>query len=197
MLVPDTGASLKHLLLSLLIIFAASAHVDAQTPQDETAIRSVIDGWYTEQRAGEDGHPWRYLAPGGIDNSPGYHHVDTGAARLGPRAYTSLAATSLQFNHEITGLAADARFAKVNVWERGYFYAWAAQTTYEQAGSALFVLEKQADGRWLVLAHQTNTVGIPPTLKTDPMPDLRALFYSTLGKDRDPDVDAAEAKKGW
>jgi hypothetical protein len=29
------------------------------------------------------------------------------------------------------------------------------------------------------------------------MPDLRDLFYSTQGKDRDPDADAAKAKQGW
>jgi hypothetical protein len=81
------------------------------------------------------------------------------------------------------------------VWERGYFYAWAAQRTYERAGSAIFVLEKQDDGRWLVLAHRTNTVGIPPNMKTDPMPDLRDLYYSTHGKGRDPAADARDAKK--
>lgn len=71
-----------------------------------------------------------------------------------------------------------------------------AQTTYERAGSALFVLEKQDSGRWLVLAHSTSTVGIPPNLKTDPMPDLRDLFYSTEGKDRDPQADAEKARQG-
>jgi len=187
---------MKRLLLSFLLIILAVTPAHAQAPGDEAAIRELIDKWYAEHRAADEGHPWAFLAPGGIDNSPGYRHIDTGAAVLGPRVYTSLAAISLQFSHEITRLTADARFAKVNVWERGYFYAWAAQRTYERAGSALFVLEKQDDGRWLVLAHNTNTVGIPPTLKTDPMPDLRDLFYSTEGKDRDPDADAAKARLG-
>ena len=84
----------------------------------------------------------------------------------------------------------DPHFARVQVWERGYFYAWAAQQTYERAGSATFVLEKQEDGRWLVLAHETNTVGIPANRKTEPMPDLRARFYATEGKGRDPVADA-------
>ena len=30
-------------------------------------------------------------------------------------------------------------------------------------------------------------------MRTDPMPDLRDLYYSTVGKDRDPEADAAAA----
>jgi hypothetical protein len=190
------GASMKRLLLSFLLIILAVAPANAQAPADEAAIRELIDKWYVEHRAADEGHPWAFLAPGGIDRSPGYRHVDTGAAVLGPPVYTSLAATSLQFSHEITRLIVDTRFAKVNVRERGYFYAWAAQRTYERLGSALFVLEKQDSGRWLVLAHSTSTVGIPPNLKTDPMPDLRDLFYSTEGKGRDPQADAEKARQG-
>lgn len=190
------GASMKRLLLSFLLIILSGAPARAQAPADEVAIRELIDVWYAEHRAAEEGHPWALLAPGGIDESPGYTHVDTGAASLGPRLYTSLAATSLQFSHEITRLIADARLARVNVRERGYFYAWAAQRTYERLGSALFVLEKQDDGLWRVLAHRSSTMGIPPNLKTEPMPDLRDLFYSTEGKDRDPQADAEKARQG-
>jgi len=62
-------------------------------------------------------------------------------------------------------------------------------------GSAVFVLEKQEDGRWLVLAHETHTTGFPPSLATDPMPDLRELFYSTVGADGDADADARNAER--
>ena len=77
----------------------------------------------------------------------------------------------------------------------GYFYAWAAQKTYERAASALFIFEKQEDGRWLILAHQANSQGIPPNKITDPMPDLRGLFYETEGKGRDPEADARNQDK--
>src|SRR5690606_1240521 len=107
------------------------------------------------------------------------------SAAAGRPIYTSLAYRALKFSHEITRLVIDTRFARAQVWERGYFYAWAAQRTYESASSATFVLEKQDGGRWLVLAHRSDSVGIPPNLKTSPMPDLRDAFYATQGKDRD------------
>lgn len=179
-------------LLLTALFWVAPAY--AAAPEDETAIRALIEEWYAQKRAA-DGHPWNLLTPGAIDASPGYYHVNTGARSAGPRVYNSLAAPALQFNHEITRLVLDPRFARVQVWERGYFYAWAAQKTNERAGSATFVLEKQDDGRWLVLAHQTHTVGIPPNMKTDPMPDLRELYYATTGKDRDPEADARDARK--
>ncbi len=182
----------------LFAIFVCTAHAHAGAPDtaaDEAAIRALIDKWYAEHRAGPKGRPDTLRAPGAIEASPGYRYLDTGQRSAPPRVYNSLAHIALEFNHEITRLVIDPRFARVHVWERGYFYAAAAQKTYERAGSATFVLEKQEDGRWLVLAHQTYTVGIPPTMKTDPMPDLRALYYSTEGKDRDPAEDARNAGK--
>ena len=101
---------------------------------------------------------------------------------------------SLQDSYDVDVLKVDARLAKAMVWERGYFYAYAAQQTYENAASAMFVLEKQADGHWLILAHQANSIGIPPNKITSPMPDLHDLFYATAGKGRDPVADAKTAK---
>lgn len=77
------------------------------------------------------------------------------------------------------------------MWERGYFYAWAVQKTYERPAATTFILERrEEDGRWLILAHQSGSYGIPPNKITDPMPDLRGLFYATEGKHRDPAADA-------
>ena len=45
-----------------------------------------------------------------------------------------------------------------------------------------------------MLAHQTYTVGIPPNMKTDPLPDLRELYYKTEGAGRDPEQDARDAR---
>lgn|GEM_PF-826916 len=186
----------NHRLLSLLLLFllAWASFVPATSsetpPDDEAAIRDLIARWYDQHRAAADGRPYLLLAPGAIDASPGYRYIDTGSAAFAPRHYHSLAATALKFDHEIIRLRLNGSLARVDVWERGYFYAWAAQTTYERAGDATFVVERQDDGRWLVLAHETNTVGIPPNRKTDPMPDLRELYYATEGKDRDPEADA-------
>jgi hypothetical protein len=187
---------LMRLLSSLIMtILAVTALVGPATAQiggvaDEVAIRALIGEWYVEHRNGGDGRPHRLLAPGAIDASPGYTYVNTGARALGPRVYHSLAATALEFRLEITRLVIDPRFARVHVRERGYYYAAAVHQTYERMGSALFVLEKQEDGRWLVLAHTSDPVGFPPSLATIPMPDLRALYYATEGQRRDAESDA-------
>jgi hypothetical protein len=186
----------RHVLVLAFSILAVNSiiTVRAQTPDDETAIRALIDEWYAEHRKGPEGHPHQLRAPAAIDASPGFTYSHSNSAALGEPIYDSLAHRALKFNFEITALKIDPRFAQALVWERGYFYAWAAQQTYENAGSAVFVLEKQDDGLWLVLAHQTNTIGIPPNMKTDPMPDLRDYFYTTRGMDRDPEQDARDAK---
>lgn len=178
-------------LIGLLAMLAA---LPATARTDEAPIRATIAGWYAELAKRDEGRPYLLTAPGFIDASPYYEHQDNGSAALGPRYYTSLAARALQFRYDVESIEADARFAKVRVWERGYFYAYAAQQTYENAAATLFVLEKQKDGRWLILAHQSNSIGIPPTKITNPMPDLRGLFYSTEGKGRDPAKDAEAAK---
>lgn len=64
----------------------------------------------------EKRNAYRLTAPGYIDASPHYEYVDTGSAALGPRVFTSLAATALQFEHEITSIRLDPNFAKVRVW---------------------------------------------------------------------------------
>jgi hypothetical protein len=176
-------------LLAMLMVAPATARTD------EAPIRATVDGWYAELVKREAGRPERYTAPGFIDASPYYAYRNTGSAAAGPSIYTSLAARALRFRYDIETVEADRRFAKVRVWERGYFYAWAAQKTYESAAATLFVLEKQKDGRWLILAHQSSSIGIPPNKITNPMPDLRGLFYATEGKDRDPAKDAEEARR--
>jgi hypothetical protein len=194
------GSRMRRLifLMALLATPALAGPIQAQAPGDEAAVRALIGEWYDAHRAGTEGAPWRLHAPGAIDASPSYRHVDTGAAVLGPRVYSSLAATSLLFEYEITRLVLDPRFARVDVRERGYSYAWAVQRTYERMGSAVFVLERQEDGRWLVLAHETNTIGFPPSLATNPMPDLRDLYYATEGHERDSEADARNAEnRSW
>lgn len=186
------------LLLAGLVVPAgpAAAQDTSGNADDEIAIRAVIARWYEELAKKEAGNARAVTAPGFIDATPYYKYLDTGRASLGPRVYVSLAARALTFAHDIERVRIDPNFAKVDVWERGYFYASAAGKTYESAASTLFVLERQPeDGGWLILAHQSGSYGIPPNKITTPMPDLRALYHATQENTRDPAADGANAER--
>ena len=175
-----------------LLAFTISHTAFAQPA--EPAIREVIANWYAELAKKNEARISGLTTPHFIEATPHYRYIDTGSAALGPRVSTSLAATALEFRYEIEAMRADASFARVMVWERGYFYAAAAQKTYERAMSTTFILERgEVDGRWRILAHESGSYGIPPNKITNPMPDLRALYYATEGKDRNPEEDAAKA----
>jgi hypothetical protein len=184
-------------IISLAAALILSSHAPAaalpSAGSAETAIAATIGRWYAELRKKEEGRIRTVVAPGYIEASRPYYYPPSKSRAATPRVYNSLAATALKFAWEIDSIRRDSTFAKVQVWERAYFFAWAAQKTYERAASTTFVLERQdEDGRWLILAHQSSTQGIPPNKVTHPIPDLRALFYSTEGKHRDPAKDAAE-----
>lgn len=182
----------------LLVMLPALGGASAQVPSpagDEAAIREVIARWYRELQPGGARTRWQLFAPGAIDGGPAETELFPERRSRSPTVSNELAAKALKFAYEIDVLTVDPRFAKAVVWERGYFYAWAAQKTYENAASAVFVLEKQADGGWLILAHEATPVGIPPNKVTEPMPDLRDLFYATQGKERDAAADARNAGK--
>jgi hypothetical protein len=162
--------------LLLVLSFAAPAAAFTPAPSDEEKIRSTIARWYEELAKRDEGRTWDIVAPGYIDASPHYRHLDTGSRALGPRLYTSLAATARKFAWEVDSIRADSSFAKVRVWERGYFYAHAARSTYELGAATTFILERrESDGRWLILAHESSSQGIPPNKITRPMPNLRPI----------------------
>jgi hypothetical protein len=181
-------------LMALLLLAPLAAHAQAS---EEDKVRAVIADWYERVSKTPADRPWAILAPGGIDGGPGYSvpaDLNSGAAAIrGPWLNNELAARALQFRYDIDQLVVDAHLAKARVWERGYFYAWAAQKTYETAASALFILERQTDGAWKILAHEAGSQGIPPNRITDPMPDLRALHYERCGPACDPEADAKKA----
>jgi hypothetical protein len=192
---------MRFVLLILAILAAAlpsSAPAFAQENGDEAKVTAVIADWYRRVGQRKADSPWALMAPGSIDGGPGYSEpvdIDSGSAVIrGPWVNNELAARALKFSYDIDALVVDQHLAKVRVWERGYFFAWAAQTTYENAASTLFVLEKQADGEWKILAHEANSIGIPPNKITNPMPDLRDMYYAGPGKSRDPAKDAEAAK---
>jgi hypothetical protein len=185
-------------LLAFLLVLLPAAPAAAQPPSAEEGIRATLSRWYEELEKREKGRLWGLEAPGFIDASPPVYHARTKSRAAGPRVYGSLAAQALKFRWEVDSVRRDSSFAKVRVWERGYFYAAAVQKTYERAAATIFVLERsEKDGRWLILAHQSSGQGIPPNKITDPMPDLRDLYYSTQGKDRDPAADARAAARDF
>lgn len=178
--------------LALLLVLAPTAQAQGSR---EDQIRATIAAYYGELAKKDEGRINGLVAPGFIDASPHYFHSDNGSAALGPRIYNSLAAQALRFRYDVEAIRSDTSFARVHVWERGYFYAAAAQETYERAVQTTFLLERQEkDGRWLIIAHQSGSYGIPPNKVTDPMPDLRDQYYATEGKTRDPARDAQAAK---
>ncbi len=183
------------ILLAAALILSGPSPAAARAPAEsaEAPIRAAVGRWYEELRKKDEARIWTVVAPGYIEASRPYRYPPSRSRAAGRPVYDSLAATALRFAWEIDVIRRDSTFARVEVWERAYFYAWAAQKTYERAASTTFVLERQEkDGRWLILAHQSSTQGIPSNKLTDPMPDLRALFYSTEGKGRDPARDAAQ-----
>ncbi|HEU0135134.1 MAG TPA: hypothetical protein VFR28_09945 [Allosphingosinicella sp.] len=184
------------------ILLAAAAGLSSHSPaagqaparSAEASIEASVRRWYDELLKKDEARIWTVVAPGYIEASPPYRYPASKSRAATRPVYDSLAATALKFDWEIISVRRDSTFAKVKVWERAYYYAAAAQKTYELAASTTFVLERQEkDGRWMILAHESSTQGIPPNRVTDPMPDLRSLYYSTEGKHRDPAKDAAEA----
>lgn len=182
--------------LIALAVLGAAAPALAQTA-DESRVRAVIADWYKRIGTPKADAPWIIFAPGGVDNGPGYSvpaNLHSGSAAIrGPFLNHEMASRAMQFAWEIDVLKVDPNFAKVIVWERGYYFASAAQKTYELGASTLFLLEKQADGAWKILLHDTSGQGIPPNKITDPMPDLRALYYERCGAGCDPVADARKA----
>lgn len=192
---------MRLILIAAALLFAALPAA-AQPSEDETKVRAVIAEWYERVSKQPADTPWTLMAPGSIDGGPGYSEIPyqppeyrSAAAYSGPRLNNELAAKALKFSYDIDVMKVDPRLAKVYVWERGYFYAWAAQQTYENAASALFVLEKQDNGEWKILAHDARSTGIPPNKITSPMPNLRDLYYSRCGSACDPVADAKKAKE--
>ena len=185
-----SGIALRAAGVAMLLVLAAPAA--AQSPESE--IRGAIGRWYGELAKRDEGRLYDLVTPGFIEASPTTTYAKTRSRKLGPRIYGSLAARALKFSWEIDSIRRDSSFAKVQVWERGYFYASAAQQTYENAAATTFILERGVkDGRWRIAAHQSSGHGIPPNKITRPMPDLRPLHYATQGKDRDPAADARAA----
>jgi hypothetical protein len=185
-----------------VLAIAAALPASAQTPDEEAKVRAVIADWYERVADPEARPPYTLMAPSGVDAGPGYAEIPyqspehrSAAAYSGPTINNELVARAMRFAYEIDRIVLNPDLAKVEVWERGYFFASAAQVTYELAADAVFVLEKRPDGAWKILLHQATSQGIPPNKITRPMPDLREEYYAKCGAACDPDADARKAKE--
>ena len=191
---------IHRLILSLAALLSAGPAL-AEDAEDAAAVRAVIADWYARVREPNPNAPWSLMAPAVVNAGPGYSvpaDLHSGSAAIrGPYLNHELSARAMQFSYEIDLLKLDPRFARAMVWERGYFSASAAQKTYENAASTLFVLEKPDNGSWKILLHDANAIGIPLHKITDPTPDLRDLCYSRCGPACDPVVDAKKASQWW
>jgi len=154
----------------------------------EEEIKTLIARWYEETRKHEDGR--RYLLVGNraiVDRCPPVRQcgVEQPAVLtdLFQNQRRELAWSALQFSYEISGLRFDRYFARVDVRERGWYYASTAETTYENAAVTLFLLERDDAGAWNVMAHQTDRTAVRPDHRDEPMPDLREMYYDLLGQE--------------
>ena len=182
--------------LCLMLVLSAPTLAQAPALSDEDDIRTVIGQWYAELAKANKGRTNSIVAPGFIDSTPHYRYINNGSRALGPRVYTHMSLDALKFTYIIDAMRIDPNFARVRVSERGYFYAAAAQVTYERLMDTTFVLERhEKNGQWMILAHQSGSYGISPDQATNLMPDLREFYYATKGKDRNPDASARNTKK--
>lgn len=170
--------------VAVLILLLPVAALAGEREEDaEAEIRSAIARWYEELALKEDGRVDLVVGRPFFEASQYYYHVNNGSAALGPRVYSSLAATALKFEYDVEFLRIDPNFARAAVWERAYFYAPAFDRTTERHADSDFILERrESDGQWRIVAYRTGFYGIPPGKKTDPMPDLRDLYYRTTGE---------------
>jgi hypothetical protein len=172
--------------LSTLIAFALAAisltdATDMPAHADETgAVKQLVGRWYTELRKGRLGErrdAWTLLAPGGmIEPSHRCYDPDIPQPRVlkmrGPAYSHLLAVRSQKFTHEIEKLQVERTLARIDVWERGWIYAGATKSTYENAAGATFILEKKDGQDWKILLYASRSSAVRPQDRDDPMPDL-------------------------
>ncbi len=163
---------LRLALIGLVVFFA----VGAEARGDQDAVEQLIANWYAELRKREDPRLYSMLAPAGMI-LPQHCPDRCGPQprmliiKKGERFSHFLAVRAEKFSYEIERSQVDASLARIDVWERGWTYAWAAKQTYQSAASAMFILEKRAEG-WKVLVYKSEARAIHPKHKDDPMPDL-------------------------
>lgn len=164
---------MKRLLLALFALLSCPLCAAAT----EAEIRAAIDAWYAELRSGPAGRAWRLLSPNAVVQprlcpdrcapQPRVLKYDPG----GPYRHF-LAVRAQLFRPEVEKVTVESSLAKAEVWERGFTYAWATGTTYENAATATFVFERRQGEPWKILLYDTRSIAVRPDHRGQPMPDL-------------------------
>ena len=142
----------------------------------EDQVRGLVADWYAEIARGREGRHWRLFAPVAIVEDCRPQENDDEQL---PRVITDLgfrrelAANALRFEYDITGMLVEPNLARVDVWERGWFYARATESTYENAARTTFILQRDNAGAWKIAAYGSRSSAVHPDHVDDPMPDLR------------------------
>ena len=165
------------LLRLLLLLVATLCPRPTLAQSSEEAVRAVIDAWYSELRKGRSGRYDNFLAPGGIV-IPTHPCVDRDKPQ--PRGLTGreplfphlLVRRAQRFAHTVERANIEPSLARVDVWERGWIYAWAAKQTYENAAAATFVLERREGAGWKIVLYASHSQAVRPQHRGEPMPDL-------------------------
>jgi hypothetical protein len=174
-------STLRALIACVLMAISLTISTTMPVRADEAdAVKELIGRWYTELRKGRVGEKsavWTLLAPGGmIEPSHRCHDPEILQPRVlkmrGPAYSHLLAVRSQKFTHEIERLQVERTLDRIYVWERGWIYAGATKSTYENAAGATFVLEKKDGPDWKILLYASRSSAVRPEDRDDPMPDL-------------------------
>ena len=160
-------------IIMALLLFVRPAF--AQTAEDD--VRAFIAQWYAELRKGEAARIHPLMASAGVvlpANCPDRCSPQPRVMKIpkGPPFPHLLASRAEQFAYEVRNARIEQTLARVEVWERGWFWAWAVKKTYESAASATFYLENHNGSGWKVVLYRSDSRAILPKHKDDPMPDL-------------------------
>ncbi len=167
---------MRFLMVSAFLVFAViPQRAGAQSPEDE--VRTFIANWYDELRKGDEARVYPLLASQGAVlpvSCPDQCGPQPRAMKIQkvPPFPHLLATRAQQFAYEIRHARVEQTLARVDVWERGWFWAWAAKTTYESAASASFYLENLNGSGWKIALYRSDSRAIHPKHKDDPLPDL-------------------------
>lgn len=173
----------RRFFLALLLTLAATP----AAASDEATVRETIAAWYAELRKGNDARPWRLLAPQGQvlpRECPDLCGPQPRAIKRPHPLYPRhLVRRAQKFDYEIEHMSVERTLARVDVWERGWSYAWALKKTTVAASDAWFILQK-IEGDWKILVYSSETRALRPKDREAPLPDLsREPLPPLLSKD--------------
>lgn len=159
----------------VLIFLLTLPAAPAPAASDEAAVRATIADWYAELRKGKGARPWNFLAPNAEvlpSECPDRCGPQPRALKFPRPLYPRhLVRRAQKFEYDIEKMTVERTLARVDVWERGWTYAWALKKTTVAAADAWFILVKR-DGEWKILVYSSERRALRPKDREAPMPDL-------------------------